>query len=250
VRRIFEIFIATASCALAADQTFEVASIHKRTDGTGDIYTLKPFRFDFSGPRITIENFRLSDLITYAYDIKDYELFGEPRWADIDRYNISAKAPDGTSLNRETARRMMRALLADRFHLRAHTEKKEMPVYVLVVAKGGPKFRKSPPGAQKLFTLQSKGKGTMITVSSGDMAQLAGEFSKGNNVDRPVIDKTGLTGTYDYKLEWGDDTAADADSGTVSVYTAFLEQLGLRLQPTRAPVQVLIVDHAEKPSEN
>lgn len=89
-----------------------------------------------------------------------------------------------------------------------------------------------------------------MTVTSGDMAQLAGQFSKINNVDRPVIDKTGLTGTYDYELEWDDDTAAGADAGTISVFTAFQEQLGLRLQPTKAPVQVLIIDHAEKPSEN
>jgi len=118
MRQILEILIATACCALAADQTFEVASIHTRTDGTGDISTLKPFRFDFSGPRMTIENFRLSDLVTYAYDIQDYELGGEPRWADIDRYNISARVPDGAALTRDTARPMMRSLLADRFHLK------------------------------------------------------------------------------------------------------------------------------------
>ena len=250
MRRIVEILIATACCALAAVQTFEVASINTRTDGTGDIYTLRPFRFDFSGPRITIENFRLSDLITYAYDIKNYQVFGEPRWADIDRYNISAKAPDGTSLSREAARPMMRALLADRFRLKAHTEMKEMPVYTLVVAKGSPKFRESPPGAQKLLTLQSKGKSATMTVTSGDMAQLAGQFSKRNSVDRAVIDTTGLTGMYDYKLEWGDDTVTGAGPGEVSVFTAFQEQLGLRLQPTKAPVPVLIIDHAEKPSEN
>jgi uncharacterized protein (TIGR03435 family) len=180
----------------------------------------------------------------------DYELFGEPRWADIDRYNISAKAPDGTLLNREAARPMMQALLADRFHLKAHTDMKEIPVYALVVVRGGPKFKESPPGAQKLLTLQSKGRGSMMTVTSGDMAQLAGQFSKINNVDRPVIDKTGLTGVYDYKLEWGDDTAAGGDPGAVSVFTAFQGQLGLRLQPTRAAVQVFIVDHTERPLEN
>jgi uncharacterized protein (TIGR03435 family) len=178
MRQILEILVATACCALAADQTFEVASIKTRTDGTGDIWTIKPFRFDFSGPRITIENFRLRDLITYSYDIKDYELFGEPRWADIDRYDISARVADGASLTRGAARPMMRTLLADRFHLKAHTEMKELPVYALVVAKGGPKFKESPPGAQRLLTLQSRGKGAMMTVSSGDMAQLAGEFSK------------------------------------------------------------------------
>jgi bla regulator protein BlaR1 len=250
VRQILEILIATACCALAADQTFEVASIHTRADGTGDTWTLKPFRFDFSGPRMMIENFRLSDLVTYAYDIQDYELGGEPRWADIDRYNISARVPDGAVLTRDAARPMMRSLLADRFHLKVHTEMKEMSVYALVVAKGGPKFRESSPGAQKLLTLQSKRRGAMMTVTNGDMAQLAGQFSKRNSVDRPVIDKTGLTGTFDYKLEWADDTAADADPGAVSVFTALQEQLGLRLQPATAPVQVLIVDHADKPSEN
>jgi uncharacterized protein (TIGR03435 family) len=236
--------------ALALAQTFEVASIKTRTDGTGDIYTLKPFRFDFSGPRITIENFRLTDLITYAYDIRNYELSGEPRWADIDRYDISAKAADGTSLDRDAGRPLMRALLADRFHLQTHTEMRDMPVYTLVVARGGPKFKESPPGAPKLLTLQSKGKGAVMTVTGGDMAQLARQFSNSNSVDRPVIDKTGLTATYDYKLEWSDDTAAAPDTGTESVFTAFQEQLGLRLQPTRAAVQILVVDHAEKPSEN
>jgi uncharacterized protein (TIGR03435 family) len=250
MRRILQILVAMAWCALAADQAFEVASVKTRTDGTGEIWTLKPFRFDFSGPRMTIENFRLCDLITYAYDIKDYELFGEPHWAEIDRYDVSAKGADGTSLTRDTARPMMLALLTDRFHLKVHTEMKEMPVYELVVAKAGPKFKQSPPGTKKLLILKSKGKGVMMTVTSGDMAQLAGQFSKRNNVDRPVIDKTGLTETYDYQLEWGDDTTAGADPGVESIFSAFPEQLGLRLLATKAPVQVLIVDHAEKPSEN
>jgi len=250
MRRLLWIVIAATCCALAADQIFEVASIRTRTDGTGDIWTIKPFRFDVSGPNVLIENFRLSDLITYAYDIQDYELFGEPRWADIDRYNISAKAGDGVTLNRDAARPLMRALLTDRFGLKAHAETKEMPVYALVVSKGGPKLKESAPGAEKRLTLQSKGKSALMTVSAGDMAQLAEQFSRRNKVDRPVVNRTGLAGTYDYKLEWGDDTAATADSGVVSVFTAFQEQLGLKLEPTTAPVRVLIVDHAEKPSGN
>jgi bla regulator protein BlaR1 len=249
MRRILVLIVA-AYCLTAADQVFEVASIHTRTDGTGDIWTLKPFRFDFSGPRVIVENFRLTDLITYAYDIKDYALLGQPRWADIDRYNISANAADGTALTRELARPMMRALLADRFHLQVHTEKKDMPVYALVVAKGGPKLKESASGAQKMLTLGSKGKTSVMTVTAGDMAQLAMQFSKVNQVDRPVIDKTGLTGTYDYKLQWGDDLAVSADSGVVSVYTAFQQQLGLKLEPSRTAVQVLVVDRAEKPTEN
>jgi bla regulator protein BlaR1 len=250
MRRILAIVIATACCAVAEDPSFEVASIRTRTDGTGEIWTLKPFRFEFSGPRMTIENFRLSDLITYAYDIKDYELSGAPHWADIDRYNISASVADGVTLNREAARPMMRALLADRFQFKAHTEMKEMPVYALVVAKGGTKISVSSPGAEKRLTLQSKGKSEVMTVTSGDMAQLASHFSKRNGVDRPVIDKTDLAQSYDYKLEWGDDSGADIDSKLVSIFTAFQEQLGLKLQPAKAPVPVLIVDHVAKPSEN
>jgi uncharacterized protein (TIGR03435 family) len=248
--RLSRFAIGLTCCALAAGQTFEVASIHTRTDGTGDVYTLKPFRFEFSGPKLLIENFRLGDIIAYAYDIKDYQLFGQPRWAEIDRYNISAAGPDGVVLTRDAARPMMRGLLADRFHLNVHTEMKEMPVYALLVAKGGPKFKESPPSAQKLLTLQSMGRASLMTVTAGDMAQLVSQFSKGNGVDRPVIDKTGLTGAYDYKLEWGDDTAIAADPSVASVFSAFEEQLGLKLEPTKAPVQVLIVDRAEKPSDN
>jgi uncharacterized protein (TIGR03435 family) len=250
MRRLLWIVIATTCCALAADQAFEVASILTRTDGTGDIWTIKPFRFDVSGPSVLIENFRLCDLITYAHDIKDYELFGEPRWADIDRYNISAKAPEGVTLNREAARPLMRALLADRFGLKVHIETKEIPVYALVVAKGGSKLKESAPGAEKRLTVQSKGKSALMTVTAGDMAQLAEQFSRRNKVDRPVVNRTDLAGTYDYKLEWGDDTAAAAEPGVVSVFTAFQEQLGLKLEPTKAPVRVLIVDRAEKPSDN
>ena len=250
MKRILAVLLAAACCVPAADQAFEVASIHTRTDGTGDIWTLKPFRFDFSGPRVIIENFRLKDLITYAYDIKDYELLGQPRWADIDRYNVSANAADGTVLTRELARPMMRALLADRFHLQVHTETQDMPVYAMVVAKGGPKLKDSASGEQKRLSLRSAGKTSVMTVTAGDMAQLALQFSKINKVDRPVIDKTGLTGSYDYKLEWGDDLSVTADSGVVSIFTAFQQQLGLKLEPARAAIQVLVVDRAEKPTEN
>ena len=237
------------SCGAAA-QSFEVASIHTRTDGTGDVWTIQPFRFDFSGQRLRIENFRLCDLITYAYDIKNYELFGQPHWSEIDRYDISANGADGTALNHQLARPLMQALLADRFQLKVHTEVKELPVYLLTVTKGGSRLKESPPDAQYRLSVRSKGKSAVMTVTKGDMAQLSAEFSKGNGVDRPVIDKTGLTGTYDYKLEWGNDAAAHADPEVMSIFTAMHEQLGLKLEPGKAQVQVLVVDRAEKPSAN
>jgi uncharacterized protein (TIGR03435 family) len=82
------------------------------------------------------------------------------------------------------------------------------------------------------------------------MAQFAGQFSKRNSVDRPVIDKTGLTGAYDYKLEWGDDGAANADVDAPSIFTAVQDQLGLKLEKATAPIEVLVIDRAAKPSEN
>lgn len=250
MRRVLGILIAVTCCGLAADPSFEVASIRTRTDSTGETWTLKRFRFDVSGPKVIIENFRLADLITYAYNIEDYELFGEPHWADIDRYNISANAQRGTELTRNLARPLMRSLLADRFELKVHMGTRELPVYALVLAKGGPKFKESSPDAQKLLTLGSQGKAMVMTVTKGDMAQFVGEFSRRNGVDRPVIDQTGLAGIYDYKLQWGDDLAVGADTDAVSIFRAVQEQLGLKLEPIKAPVPVLIVDHAEKPSEN
>jgi uncharacterized protein (TIGR03435 family) len=244
------LWILILAAGYAPGQRFEVASIHTRTDGTGDVYTLKPFRFDLSGSRLAIENDRLVDLVTFAYDIKDYELFGEPRWADIDRYDITARAADNFVLTRELARPMIQALLAERFQLKVHREMKEMPVYALVVVKGGPKFKESSPDAQSLLTLGSKGKGLVMTVTKGGMAQLASQFSKRNGVDRPVIDRTQLPAGYDYKLEWGIDAAVGADGDVVSIFTAMQEQLGLKLEPTKAPVEVLVIDSASKPSEN
>ena len=203
-----------------------------------------------SGAMLTAENNSLSNLIAYAYDIKDYQLLGQPSWADAERYDVSAKAEGDTALTRELAMPMMRALLADRFQLKVHREMREMPVYALVVAKNGPKFKESAPDAQSMLRLASPGKGAVMTVTKGSMAQLANQFSKRNGVDRPVIDKTGLTGGYDYKLDWGDYGAANADADVASIFTAIQDQLGLKLEPAKAPIEVLIVDFAAKPSEN
>jgi uncharacterized protein (TIGR03435 family) len=250
MKRFQGVAMAALFCSVAAAQSFEVASIHTRTDGTGGEFTLKPFRFEFSGQRLTIENFRLKDLITYAYAVEDYELIGGPRWAAIDRYDISADAAGDKPLTHDLARPLMRSLLADRFRLKVHTEMHKMPVYELIVAKGGPKMRLSSPDAHSLLTLGSAGNRAVMTVIAGSMAQLTGQFSKRNNVDRPVLDKSGLTGLYDYKLEWGNDTAPTADLDSQSIFSALQQQLGLRLKPASARMRVLVVDSAEKPSAN
>jgi uncharacterized protein (TIGR03435 family) len=231
--------------ACVSAQSFEVASIRPHAQNIAAGVGLR-----VSGSTLTSENMSLSNLITYAYDIKDYQVLGLPSWAESDRYDISAKAEGAGELTRDLARPMTQALLADRFQLKVRRGTKEMPVYALVLAKNGPKFKESAPDAQSLLTLGSRGKGAVMTVTKGSMAQLANQFSKRNGVDRPVLDKTGLTGSYDYKLEWGDNAAANADADVLSIFTAIQEQIGLKLEKTTSAIEVLIVDYAAKPSEN
>jgi uncharacterized protein (TIGR03435 family) len=230
-------------------QAFEVASIRPHVQ---DLATGKGMGVGLrvSGSRLTAENMSLSNLITYAYSLQDYQVLGLPGWAESDRYDISAKAEGDAELTRDSAKPLVQALLAERFQLKAHGGTKEMPVYNLVVAKNGPKFKESAPDAQSILRLSSPGKGAVMTVTKGSMAQLVNQFSNRNGVDRPVLDKTGLTGGYDYKLEWGDPGAVNADADAVSIFTAVQDQLGLRLEKATAPIETLVIDYAAKPSEN
>jgi uncharacterized protein (TIGR03435 family) len=125
-----------------------------------------------------------------------------------------------------------------------------MAVYALVVAKGGPKLKDAAPDARPMFRVGGGSKGAEMEATGASMSQLVNQFSNMNGVDRPVLDKTGLTGKYDFKLTWSAVLNTRDDSEAPSAYTALQDQLGLRLEPQRAPIEVLIVDNAEKPSEN
>jgi bla regulator protein blaR1 len=242
--RIISALFVLASCA--GGQSFEVASIRLHTT------PVRSIGINISGPRFTTEAVSLDNLITYAYDLQDYQVAGVPSWAvsstNSDRYDIAAKAEGDGTLSRDQSKKLLQSLLAERFQLKFHYETKEMPVYALVVAKNGPKFKESPPEAQSMLRMGGNN-GIEMNVTKGDMAQLARQFSNRNGVNRLVLDKTGLTGHYDYKLTWTLERGAlDNDSQTVDI--ALQEQLGLKLEATKAPIEVLVVDHAEKPSGN
>jgi uncharacterized protein (TIGR03435 family) len=243
-----QIFFAVISVSLA--QSFEVASIRLHTMRVQSVGSR------ISGPRLTVEAMSLDNLITYGYDLKNYQVSGAPSWADsnridCDRYDIAAKAEGDGTLRQDQAKAMVQALLADRFHLQFHKEMKEMPVYALVLAKNGPKLKESPQDAQILIRMGSGVSGTELTVTRGSMPQLVAQLSNNNGIDRPVLDKTQLTGNYDYKLTWTPELGAPRnDSVTLSIFTALQEQLGLRLDPQKAPIEILVIDHVEKPSEN
>ncbi len=177
----------------------------------------------------------LQSLIRFAWGIEDYRITGGPKWLDTDKFAVVYR-PIGPKANL-----MLRTLLAERFKLTVHMETKELPVCTLVVAKNGPKMEQT---AQPGGTAGGRGmiRGTM------DMAQLTSALA--STLDRQVVDKTGLTGLWKLSIKWTPDNQPAADTTGPSLVTAIQEQLGLRLESTKGPVEILAIDHAEKPTAN
>jgi len=193
----------------------------------------------------------LTGFIEYAYDLKPYQIMGGPSWIDSERYDIVAKV-DGESIpTKDRVRRMLQTLLADRFQLKFHHDTKEMSVYALVVSKGGLKLKESSPDAEESLSVGEREQAMEMTVIHGTMEQLALNLS--SRADRPVVDRTGLAGHYDYKIVgWTpgrNATDSDATSSS-SILAAVQEQLGLKLTPQKAAVPIFAIDHAAKPEPN
>ena len=206
------------------------------------------------------ENVTLKQLLVNAYGIREGLMFGLPGWAASSRFDVTAKVADTDlkafrSLSREQRQAMLAALLVDRFHLKTHTEIKTLPVYELVVAKDGPKLKTSivpPPDTGNPDPL---GLGTMdvhnteMTATGVTLSDLAMNLSF--PLDRTVINKTGLTGRYDFRLRWtADGVDVGATDAPPDLFTAIQEQLGLKLQAAKGPVTTLVVDHVEQPTDN
>ncbi len=257
--------------------TFEVASIKPSAeDGHRVAIMVQP------GGGLRASGATLKMLMTIAYDVRDFQISGGPGWISSDRFDILAKSergsgtdaapPDPRSITpeqmktaQEQMREKLRALLTDRFQLSLHRETKEQPVYALVIGKNGSKLKESeikegPRGRMRM------GRGEL----SGDAVQLQMlTQALSNQLGRPVIDRTGLKGNFDFKLEWtpdpsqsgggpfgggapppGIDAPPPPDPNGPSLFTAVQEQLGLRLESQKGPVELLVIDRVEKPSEN
>jgi uncharacterized protein (TIGR03435 family) len=270
---------------------FEVSTV--RTSAAGS----EMMRMQWGGDSCRIENFQLRTIIRQAYGaLSDDQIVGGPDALMDGHFDINAKADanDAAQMknlsrddrNRES-RLMLQSLLAERFHLKVHIETKELPVYALVIAKGGAKLTASapppatppdegapPPKAavapDQLPKTAPRGM-SMIRMSStkieasaseGTMEQLASMLTNQPDAGgRVVIDKTGLTGKYDWSLAWapsmgmggpmkGADNGTGSDADAPGLFTALEEQLGLKLEPQKGPVQVVVVDHVEAPSAN
>ena len=219
--------------SLARSQSFEAASIHVTHSAGG-------MSARVSGSRFNALGLTLFALIDHAWDLKPWQIVGLPSWGQDEYYDLNAKAPGDGAISDVQARLMLRSLLMERFHLKIHSETRELSVYNLIITKGGSKLATSMPDALP----GRKG----LEVTAGNMDQLANHLSLDPHIGRPVLDKTGLTGRYNYSLTaWG---SGASDPNSPSIFTAVQDQLGLRLESAKAPIQVWVVDSAERPGPN
>jgi len=234
-------------CTLMA-QSFEVASVRPHEGPMPSI------GITTSGVRLDAQADTVRGLILYAYELKNYQLPDTPALLGIGDtfYDINAKAEGDVAPSKAEFRAMLRELLAERCRLSVHRETREMPVYGLVVGKGGPKFPASAPETAHSGHLGVRGRNYEVLLKKASMDDVVNAIAN-SFPDRPVVDKTGLTGVYDVKLTYTPETRSNRenpDPDDLSVFTAVQEQLGLKLEPQKAMVEVLIVDHVEKPSGN
>jgi bla regulator protein BlaR1 len=240
---------------------FEVASI-KRADPDSKNNSLYTDR----GTGLHVENFTLRDIITFAFNVRDFQLAGAPAWIETERYDIVAKTaraagsgvmPDPKTMTDQESdladhqlRERIRSLLTSRFGLVVHQEVREHAIFDLTIAKTGLKLKPVITPGEQLGFRGGRGRSRGFAVT---MPMLATELSR--ITGRPVVDTTGLTGKYDYALEWSPDAGtADADSvagnSGPTLFTALQEQLGLKLESSKGPVETYVIDKVDRPSEN
>jgi uncharacterized protein (TIGR03435 family) len=252
-----------ATQTAAAMPVFDVAAIKLNKSGDGGSSS------NSQDGRFTATNVTLKSLMQFdAYGIPAPRILGGPKWVDTTRFDVEAKMDEADAAqlkaldrakNSEQTHAMFQQLLADRFKLAVHWETRELPIYALVVAKNGPKFlpTKELNGGSGTSS-NSNQTSRQLKVTNQTVQELAEALTQdmSEELGRNVIDKTGIEGKYDFALKWTPQTDASpvADTGAPdsgpSLFTAIQEQLGLKLESAKGPVQVLVIDHAEMPSEN
>jgi uncharacterized protein (TIGR03435 family) len=198
---------------------------------------------------VDARNVTLQRCIIGAYGVGPHQVVGGPDWIYTDRWDIMGKA-DRPVGDDATLNQMLQGLMADRFQLVLHRESKVLPAYVLEVDKGGPKMEKAEGGDSDTNTSTGRRGRVIIDAKNTDMDLLAQVLAR--KMDLPVVNQTGLAGVFNFKLHWTPDSvpAQEETADDVSVFTAVVEQLGLHLRSAKAPVEVLVVDRAERPGAN
>jgi uncharacterized protein (TIGR03435 family) len=259
--------VASAQTATPDRLTFEVASV-KPAKSAGGRFTMNGGPGTGDPGRIAYTNIMLRRILLSAYEVRSYQISG-PDWLDSLRFDITAKVPDGAT--QEQFQSMLRNLLETRFKMTIHRESKELPIYALLTAKNGPKVKaivddgsgKQPDdqlamiqpveGKDGFPTLALRTPGLVSETKSGRARVTAKETPLSKLADllsgqlgRPVIDMTGLTGNYSFVLYFTPDDQNPDGGSDPSIFGALQEQLGLRLEARKAPVELLVIDHAEK----
>jgi uncharacterized protein (TIGR03435 family) len=241
MKLLLAILLATAAHAQqnpAARVEFEVVSV-KPGDPTDSSSSART-----TPGGLQMRNTTLSNLVRSAYRLNQYQLDGGPKWMNSTRFNVDAKLPAGAP--RDQISLMMQAMLADRFQLHFHRETRTLRQYELLVAKGEPKLKPSSPddprrGSSSQGPRQIKASGQPLSALAAMLISVVGV---------PVVDRTGLTGQYDFVLEFAPYSGTPREDETLPSIFAVLQELGLKLEPTKGPVEVLVVDRAELPSGN
>jgi uncharacterized protein (TIGR03435 family) len=257
IRVLIIVLFATAlSCALAIAQvaTFEVASIKSQPwEGKGSVGVF------VRGNTLDAEHCSLRDLVEYAYNLRSVQLSGGPRWADNSNmrldgaqlFQVMAKAPGDTPPSTDSFRQMLQVLLAERFQLKISHKPKELPVYDLVVDKGGPKMKASAPDTKFSNTQRSRNRFVVQMVTTqltmDRFVQMVESYA-----GRPIFNKTGLEGGFDFSLDFIPESAAVDPNAPVDApsFVIAVRQLGLRLEPAMAPLDTIVIESAERPTDN
>jgi uncharacterized protein (TIGR03435 family) len=222
-----------------AASSFEVASV-RLVSGEHGYTSISPA----GSARFTARNASMKVLIEYAFGVDDKQISGENlEWIDSDLFDVEAKPEGDVILSYEQMKPLLQNLLAQRFKLVFHREQKDLRGYALMVAKNGPKLQVSKETSLTGGYIFRDGLRSPC-ISMPIFASMLG-----HSVGQPVVDKTGITGNYDIKLSFAPNNSMD--SPLPSIFTALQEQLGLKLEPQKVPVEMLVIDHLEKaPSEN
>lgn len=254
VKRMLSLAILLGLAAGAGFGQFDAVSIKPSSpDARGGGFNLSP-------GRLNGKNVSLKDLVRFAYDLHDYQLSGGQGWMETEHYEVLATFPASTTNARRAL--MLQTMLADRFALAIDRESKEVPGYALVTARSGARLHAPEAVDHGMLLGRSPSGQRTLHGTSATMASLASILA--DLLGRPVEDETGLTGIFDFSMEWTPDPVSEAplrkggdvqqpppgDQSGPSIFTALQEQLALRLETKKLPVAAIVIDHAEKPTGN
>ena len=230
----------TIPVTAAALPDFEVASIRPDTRADSERSTTV-----LPGGRLSAVHLDVRKMIRNAFDVEDYQISGAPRWIDSTSYAIEAKMPKVVEITRNDIPALLLSLLEQRFRLRYHREIAKLTEYFLEVAKSGEKLKRHIGDGETFSNTNSHGGVVTLRASKVPMSDFA--YSLRRQLGRPVTDKTGLTGEFDFDLTWSNEEAVDT---TVPSLFSSLQGLGLRLVSVKGPVELIVIDGIEKASEN